>query len=303
MLSAIDLFAGGGGFSTGARQAGLDVRWAANHLPLAVRYHAQNHPHAEHLCQDLHQADWTKVPKTDLVLASPCCQGHTRSRGKDQPRHDASRATAWAVVSCCEFHRPKAVIVENVPEFLDWVLYPAWADALQRLGYQLTANVLDSADIGVPQHRVRLFLVASKKAIPVESPQKKHRPVSDVIDFTSGKWSAVHKPGRAEATLQRYENGRKAFGRRFVMPYYKSGSGKYGRSMDRPLGTVTTLDRWAVVNGDRMRMLTVDEYRKAMGFPARYILPSRKSEAVYLLGNAVPPPVAKYVIEQVVAAL
>ena len=34
--------------------------------------------------------------------------------------HDASRSTAWAVVSAVEFHRPAVALVENVPEFLDW---------------------------------------------------------------------------------------------------------------------------------------------------------------------------------------
>lgn len=50
---------------------------------------------------------------------------------------------------------------------------------------------------------------------------------------------------------------------RFVMPYNGSGSGLTGRSLARPLGTVTAADRWAVVDGDRMRMLSIRELRAA----------------------------------------
>ena len=130
-MKAIDLFAGLGGFTQGAQAAGVDVVWAANHWPLAVANHAANHAGVDHVCQDLHQADWSKVPACDLVLASPCCQGHSRARGADGPQFDASRSTAWAVVSCCEYHQPDVAIVENVPEFLNWKLYGAWRMAME----------------------------------------------------------------------------------------------------------------------------------------------------------------------------
>lgn len=78
-MKAIDLFAGAGGFSTGARMAGVGVVWAANHWPAAVECHASNHGEAIHVCQDLHQARWGEVPAHDLLLASPCCQGHSNA--------------------------------------------------------------------------------------------------------------------------------------------------------------------------------------------------------------------------------
>ena len=49
--------------------AGVPVLWAANHWPLAVATHSRNHPNPQHLCQDLHQANWATVPAHDLLLA------------------------------------------------------------------------------------------------------------------------------------------------------------------------------------------------------------------------------------------
>ena len=192
MTTAIDLFSGLGGWSTGASLAGVDVLWAANHWPDAVEWHSANHPNTIHACQDLHQADWSKVPAHDLLLASPCCQGHSKARGKanGNPQHDASRSTAWAVVSALEFHRPAMAIVENVPEFLDWALYPAWASAMNALGYQLAPHVVNCADLGVPQERVRMFLICTRSRAPLHLQLLKmeHVPATSFIDFNAGRW-------------------------------------------------------------------------------------------------------------------
>lgn len=300
-MKAIDLFAGAGGFSTGATMAGCTVVWAANHWPAAVQVHANNHPATAHVCQDLHQADWTQVPAHELLMASPACQGHSHARGKDRPHHDAQRSTAWAVVSAAECHRPAVVLVENVPEFAAWALYPAWCAAMHALGYALAPMVLDAADHGVAQHRRRLFIVGtrSKRPLALRLPQRPHIGSAAIIDFGAGRWQPIHKPGRAASTLARVQAGRAAHGARFVAPYYGSGSGTTGRSLSRPLGTITTRDRWAVIDGDRMRMLSTAECRAAMGFPANYQLPERHKDALHMLGNAVVPTVARDVIDAI----
>lgn len=298
-MNAIDLFAGLGGWTCGARSAGVIVRWAANHWRAAVDVHSANHPETAHSCQDLHQADWSVVPRHDVLLASPCCQGHARARGKDRPHHDASRATAWAVVSCAEFHRPAVLVVENVIELRNWALYPAWCQALGALGYTLSENIIDAADCGVPQNRVRLFVVGTRSRFPLNlrQPDRPAVAASTIIDFRAGQWNAVLRRGRAVATIERWRNGRREHGDRFVFSFY--GNTRTGRSITRPLGTITTRDRWAVVDGNRMRMLTVDEARAAMGFPSQYRLPANKRLAMHLLGNAVCPPAARYVLDQI----
>lgn len=306
MTTAIDLFAGLGGWSTGARMAGVDVLWAANHWPDAVQWHSANHPGAIHVCQDLHQANWSQVPAHDLLLASPCCQGHSRARGKSSgnPQHDSSRSTAWAVVSALEFHRPAAALVENVREFMSWALYPAWTLALEALGYSIAPHLVDCADLGVPQNRERLFLVLTRSRAPLrlQLPRLEHVPATAFLDFTAGNWSQIHKPGRSLATLRRVANGRQAFGDRFVMPYYGKGSGTTGRSLERPIGTLTTRDRWALVDGEYMRMLTADEVLLGQSFPAGTKRPPQHALTVHLAGNAVPPVAGAEVIRALQAA-
>lgn len=300
-MTAIDLFAGLGGFTQGALQAGVRVVFAANHSPTAVEYHRRNHPEVTHACQDLQQFPFEQLPAHDILLGSPCCQGHSRGRWRDRS-YDASRATAWAIVSALEVARPGLAIVENVPEIRRWELFEVWLSAIRRLGYSVAAYNYDAADCGVPQHRVRTFFVATRSRSPLTLtlPRTHHVPARAVVEWEAHPWAPV--AGHCSRTLDRVTRGRRDVGREFVMPYYSGGSGLTGRSLDRPLGTLTTRARWAIVRGDQMRMLQPSEARTAMSFPAHYLLPSNKAEANHLLGNAVPPLMAETVIRSVLEA-
>ena len=208
-------------------------------------------------------------------------------------------------LTAMETTRSKVVLVENVPEFRRWILFPAWCDSMNRLGYAVAPHFVDAADHGVPQHRKRLFLVCTQSKYPIELKfsERAKNPISDVLEWDRHAWTPISRPGRSPKTLQRVAAGRTTFGRRFVAPFYTSGSGLTGRSIDRPIGTLTTRDRWAVIDGDRMRMLQVSEAKKAMGFTDDYILPHGHRDAMFMLGNAVCPPVATDLIAAVRAAL
>jgi len=297
-MRAVDLFSGAGGFSEGARLAGFEVVACVNHWRTACDTHDANFPHMRATCQDAALMDPRDLPDFDILLASPACQGHTPARGKERPHHDATRATAWCVVNTVEVTRPKAFIVENVPAFLKWTLYRPWAEALRLLGYSLSQNILNSADFGVPQERERVYIVGVKgrAAKWLESPRHAHQPAESILE-AGGNWSEIYKPGRAAATIERIEASRRRYGRRFLIPFYSAT--KVGRPLTRPIGTVTTKDRYALVDGDQMRMLTVAEYQRAMGFTDSYVLTGNRADQVKQLGNAVCPPVAANILREV----
>jgi DNA (cytosine-5)-methyltransferase 1 len=140
----------------------------------------------------------------------------------------------------------------------------------------------------------------AKRVAPVTSPKLPIRTAWEIIEWGTGKWFDVRE--KAAATQARWESGRARFGRRFLMPYYGSGSGLTGRSLDRPIGTVPAADVWSVVDGDRMRVLTIPELRRAMAFPDDYVLEGTRAELTRQLGNAVPPPLAAEVLRQMLAA-
>ncbi|MCY1549226.1 DNA (cytosine-5-)-methyltransferase [compost metagenome] len=175
---------------------------------------------------------------------------------------------------------------------------------MQALGYQVAPHIVDCADLGVPQHRVRLFLVLTRSKAPLmlELHRRQHVPAASFLDFDAGNWSPIDKPGRAAATLARVANGRARFGERFIMPYYGAGSGLTGRCTSRPIGTITTLDRWALVRGDEMRMLSADEALAAQTFPPDTLRPKQHRLTMHMAGNAVPPLAGQRVIEALLEA-
>ncbi|MEN6532307.1 MAG: DNA cytosine methyltransferase [Bryobacteraceae bacterium] len=99
------------------------------------------------------------------------------------------------------------------------------------------------------------------------------------------------------------QGGHLAEVRAFLIKYY--GNERGGVSLADPMDTVTSKDRlglvyvhgepWQIVDIG-MRMLQPHELAAAQGFPATYILPKNKSEAVALIGNSVCPPVAEAIV-------
>lgn len=300
-LRMVDLFAGWGGFTEGAEQAGHRVVWAANHWDLAVTAHALNHPKTTHVLQDLNNADWRMLPQYDVLLASPACQGHsTASQPKRREFHEVMRATAFAVVECCETTRPEAFIVENVEFFRRWPLYPLWKQSLVELGYDVTENLVTATDHGVPQRRVRLFVVGTLRAghYEYQPPGRKKEPsFGPCVQWAKGRWRSFGEVSSGKR--KRIEAGLKRHGKRFIG---QDVTGHRGIPLSEPIRTITTKDQWWVVKGgNRVRNLTVREVARAMGFPDSYTWPegTTRTNQMVGLGNAVCPPVAKDLIRDV----
>jgi DNA (cytosine-5)-methyltransferase 1 len=203
-------------------------------------------------------------------------------------------------VDCAEIRRPKRIVVENVVEFTKWALFPQWKSSLEALGYAVSVNVVNAKHFGVAQDRERVIIVGAhgeRSAPKVVNPMLPERTAIEVIDFTKGKWFPTSK--YVEATQVRLADGRRRGWKRFLAPYYGSGSGEIARSLDRPIGTITTLDRWLVVDGERGRVLTVDEVKEFMSFPRGYYLVGTRRDQIMQLGNAIPPLMAAEVLKQV----
>jgi DNA (cytosine-5)-methyltransferase 1 len=120
-----DLFAGGGGASTGIRMAlGRDPDFAVNHNPLAVAMHRANHPDTEHFTEDV----WSVTPSratrgrpVGLLWASPDCTHFSKAKGGAPHRDERIRSLAMVLTDkWIPEARPRVIIMENVEEFRSW---------------------------------------------------------------------------------------------------------------------------------------------------------------------------------------
>ena len=121
-----DLFAGGGGASTGA-EMGTDqpVHFAINHNPDAISQHEANHPGTRHYISDVFEVDPHQViadfdgRPIGHLHASPDCTHHSQAAG-GQPRKKAIRSLAWVIHKWAGRVRPRIITMENVEQMMHW---------------------------------------------------------------------------------------------------------------------------------------------------------------------------------------
>jgi DNA (cytosine-5)-methyltransferase 1 len=316
-VRTLDLFCGAGGSSWGARDAGAEIVAAFDLWPLAGEVHDANFPEAEFIPGRLEDLDVdalvNRLGPINLILASPECTNHSPAKG-GKPRCEQSKDTAFQVVRFAGAFQPRWVAIENVVSMRKWSRYTEFKVALEKLGYHLREQVLNSAHFNVPQSRRRLFLVGDKNQLPLEiaSRKTKQRKVADIVDLNGAyRWTPLRRPNRAKATLERAERGFAALGETepFLLVYYGSDGGGGWQRLNRPLRTITTVDRFAIVkpdpqHGHVMRMLQVPELQTLMGMPPRMKFKAgTRRDRIKMIGNAVCPPVMKRVVEQLTARI
>lgn len=188
----IDNFAGGGGASTGIKNAtGRDVDIAINHDPAAIAMHKANHPYTEHLCESVWDVDPRKVVQgrpVSLCWLSPDCKHFSKAKG-GKPVEKNIRGLAWVAVRWAATVRPRVIILENVEEFKTWGPltkdgYPdpdkkgrtfnSFVNALKRQGYKVDFRVLVASDYGAPTSRKRFFMIARCDGQPIRWPEPTH---------------------------------------------------------------------------------------------------------------------------------
>lgn len=311
-IRAIDLFCGAGGSSWGAKQAGAEIVAGFDLWDLAGKNHHVNFPGAKFYhgrLEDLSvEAVAKEVGPVDLILASPECTNHSPAKG-NRPRCEQSKDTAFQVARFAAALSPRWIVVENVVSMRKWRRYAEFKSALEKLGYNLREQILNSADFGVPQSRRRLFIFADLQRTPprLKAPGMAPKKIGNIVDLNgSYPWTPLRRPNRAKSTLARAERGFSAVGnaKPFLLVYYGSdGAGGWQR-LNRPLRTITTVDRFAVVKPDRkrghvMRMLQVPELQAAMGMPPEMKLESgTRRDRIKMIGNAVCPPVMRAVVKR-----
>lgn len=207
----VDLFAGGGGASTGLAWAYREPDVAINHDPVAIAVHRANHPHAAHYCTDVFEVDpvqATRGQPVGVLWASPDCKHFSKAKG-GKPVSKKIRSLAWVVIKWASAVRPRVILLENVEEFKTWgplgpdnrpcparkgTTFARWKRQLERMGYRVEHRELRACDYGAPTIRKRLYLIARCDGLPIVWPAETHG-APDSLPVKQGK----RKPWRTAA--------------------------------------------------------------------------------------------------------
>ena len=313
MFLYIDLFAGAGGLSLGLHHAGGRPKFAAERDRECVETYRLNFPEADIACRDVRDIQWDGV-SADVVVGGPPCQGFSSlgHRRADDPRNDLT----LEMLRCAEAVRPVALVIENVPRFLDSPQCEKINGRLRALGYAVRVGLVNSVDFGVPQRRTRALFVAAKRGLPLPWPktthggegQPRHRTVADAFSRLP-----IEPDGRnrhdgkqiSDTYLQSASGSIGEGGSRrqlppdLVLPCWREASGHHdvlGRlKWHKPATTVRTEffrpEKGRFLHPVADRPITAREAARLQSFPDSFVFPP--NHTLYSLGrqigNAVPP--------------
>lgn len=161
----VDLFCGAGGFSEGFRQAGYRVVLGADIDPDACATFALNFPETRTICGDIRDSSIRRklvaaAAGAEVVVGGPPCQAFSQVRNHsrliDDPRNSLYREFVRIVGKL----EPLAFVMENVPGLEQMGAREQVLEDLSLRGsYNVTSQVVDAADFGVPQTRRRIVFV------------------------------------------------------------------------------------------------------------------------------------------------
>ena len=298
MKNVVSLFTGCGGSDAGVVKAGFNVVFANDVLPYAKQFYQANHPET-----DYHLGDVSEVkhfPEADLLVGCYPCQGFSQGgvRKADRKINFLYREFDRALRRI----KPKAFIVENVSGMQRSDLRHLLQTQIVRFrsaGYRVTWQKLDAKDYGVPQDRVRLFIVGIRSDFDLryEFPKPTHGS-SGGTPYRSIRDAIGHLPEWPEGEFNAepfhwyYLSRNRYRGWDECSKTVVASSRHVGLHPSSPRLRKIEVDKWVFVNDARARRFSFRECALLQGFDPRIDFPDTGSltEKYKVVGNAVPPP-------------
>jgi len=320
--TVLELFAGCGGMALGFKRAGfrtaLAVEWDADACD-SLRANITERV-AQCAIEEIEQ-----FPRADVVAGGPPCQGFS-NLGERVP-YDPRRQLWRHFLRAVEDAQPIAFVMENVPPLLKSQEFVEIRSTAEKLGYNVLASVLNSADYGPPQTRKRAIIIGLRGMSPTLPPQtpvdpdKRELHTIDLPRWLNAKdaiGDLPQKPNGANwhigrnptpQSLKRYACIPPG-GNRWDLPpeltpacwkrKTKGGTDLFGRLWwDRPSVTIRTEfykpEKGRYLHPQADRPITHREAARFQGFPDDFVFCGRKISVAKQIGNAVPPPMAEVI--------
>lgn len=334
-IAAVDLFCGVGGLTHGLMRTGVDVRLGID-LDPACRF-----PMEENNATKFIEADVAKVMPSDILAAidgadatlmagcAPCqpFSSYSQSARKQGPHEDWELLKSFSKLVLGV--RPTLVTMENVPPLQKQPIFNEFVADLHNAGYNIDFTVIDGRNIGLPQRRQRLVLVASLLG-PITIPEaaKPQVTVRDAISSLPAIAAGAADPADplhasaslSELNLERIRHSKpggtwRDWPERLKAACHARQTGAtypsvYGRmEWDQPAPTMTT-QCYGFGNGrfghpEQDRAISLREAAMLQSFPKDYaFLPSNARINFNILGrmigNAVPVKLGEFIGEVLV---
>lgn len=164
-MNVVSFFAGAGGLDLGFQRAGFNVIWANEFDKEIWETYEKNHTHTILDKRSIVDIPSNEVPDCDGIIGGPPCQSWSEA-GSKRGIEDKRGQLFFEFIRILANKQPKFFLAENV----SGMLLPTHRAALQNIkemftecGYELSFELLNAADFGIPQDRKRVFFVGYRK--------------------------------------------------------------------------------------------------------------------------------------------
>ena len=292
-MKVVSLFSGAGGLDLGFVNAGHKIIWANDVYEDAVNTYKKNL--GEHIiCEDICNISSDEIPNCDIVIGGFPCQGFSVANTK---RHigDERNELYKQLVRVITAKKPKFFLAENVKGLMNLAkgeVFKMILNDFSNMGYKVSYKLLNAADYGVPQTRLRVIIVGVRNDINWEYtfpyPTNTQGGSTTLPDWVSVSKALSDIPNPdtpnnlPNHTYSKYKlNINGYLGHRLLDP-------------DKPSPTVTARgdSRGGVVvhpHPNGIRRMSCRELATIQSFPLTYEFCGNNSSVYRQIGNAVPP--------------
>ena len=334
VVRVVDLFSGCGGLSLGAMEAcrAIGKRFlsvaAIDSDSTALDVYRRNIPCVQTYCKDIEtiltldsgseisrseRKIHEEIGKVNILLSGSPCQGYSDLNNYTR-RKDPRNCLYEYVARFVEIARPDHVLVENVPAVIHGKerVVQKTINRISEAGYYLDDDIVNMAEIGVPQLRKRHVLVASLsrkmsikriiKRYSIENPRCVTWGIDDLKDEPAV--NSFSTPTRhTEVSMKRirylFENDLYDLPDRFRPKCHENGDhsykSMYGRMRpDQPSQTITggfgSPGQGRFVHPTRQRTITPHEAARLQFFPEffDFSFVQKRTSLANIIGNATP---------------
>ena len=322
-MNVVSLFSGCGGLDLGFQQAGFEVVYA-NDIDRDVwkTYELNSGKQMDH--RSLFDIPSSDIPDADGIIGGPPCQSWSLA-GAMRGINDKRGQLFYEYIRIIKDKQPKFFVAENVPGMLSKTHKTEFSRIVRNmadLGYEVSYQLYDARNYGVPQERRRVIIVGYRKGMGVSftPPAPTHSRLGGIgIDGTATmKWAtladAIGNLPEAVPALERnlpnpavkFPNHEYMVGNFSTIYMSRNRRRKWGEASftiqaggrhaplhpsSCPMEKVGK-DKWIFAGGS-YRRLTVREAARVQTFPDDFILYyNNVSQGYKMVGNAVPPRLA-----------
>lgn len=306
----IDLFAGIGGFRKGFEDAGFQCVFTSEINTACQEVYENNFTDKVH--GDITQIAPSSIPDFEVLLAGFPCQPFSIS-GKKKGFEDTRGTLFFDICRIIDEKQPKIVVLENVKHLIYHDKKRTFSTILQtlsNLGYNVSYQILNAKNFGLPQNRERIFIIASKNGFFKFDELEKKQPVAlkDFLDKTGNfeyldksEYTLIKNPKKQETGLifvgyrnkNTWKNGIRP-NTEHLSRVHRQPNRIYSVEGTHPtIPSQETSGRFFIYlpNENKVRKLTLNECYKIMGFPANFKRHSKTGEQYKQIGNSVAIPV------------